>query len=208
MIIQKALSRQLKNPTGLIGLITGLLMNKANSEMYSFVLNLTPFTPGDKILEVGFGSGRHISRLVSMSQKSIYTGIDISPTMIRSATRYNSDLIERKIVRFVQADISKLPFNDCTFDRVITLNTIYFWDNPVDAMKEMARVLKPGGSISLGANSKDEMIKQGYRPKYFSFWDSDSIEQLFYKAGLINISSAYSKLKIEDCISVVAVKSK
>lgn len=208
MILQKILSRQLSRPNGLFGVFTGLMMHRANGEMYQKVVSDTPFRDGDKILEIGFGSGKHIKDLIKVSSNLSYAGIDISETMVSYSTRYNIDLIRDKSVQLIKAGISEIPYDDNYFNRIITINTIYFWEDKKKAIKEIIRVLKPGGTISIGANSKDEMIKQGYRSAYFNFWTREEIEELLTENGLNIISSNYYKLRFEDCNSLIALKIK
>jgi ubiquinone/menaquinone biosynthesis C-methylase UbiE len=52
------------------------------------------------------------------------------------------------------ADAAALPFPDASFERVLCVNTIYFWPDPARALREIHRVLKPGGRLVLGYGSK------------------------------------------------------
>ncbi|MEZ5012307.1 MAG: class I SAM-dependent methyltransferase [Bacteroidales bacterium] len=130
----------------------------------------------------------------------------MSDTMVRYSCGYNRLAIEQERVHLRKAPISDIPFPDAMFDAILTVNTIYFWKNNMAVLSELKRVLKPGGRLTIGANSREEMVRRKYRKKYFSFFDREEIEQLVEENGLSVTSSFYTKLKIEDCIGVTAIK--
>lgn len=181
-------------------------MDLANREMYNLLLSECKPMQGERILEAGFGGGRHIKRIIGLADGLHYTGIDISGSMVRYAIRTNRNLIRDGIIDIMEADIGNIPFADNSFDMILTVNTIYFWDNPRAVISELSRVLKPGGNLTIGANSRDEMIKQGYPAEHFSFWDLEDIEKLVSDTGMEIRRSFKTDMRIEDCIGVIASK--
>lgn len=92
---------------------------------------------GAMVLDAGCGSGR----LAEWTEADV-TGVDFSESVLRSAAERSQKL--------VQSDLSRrLPFADGTFDSVVSLNVLYAVPDPVAALQEMARVLKPGGQLVL-----------------------------------------------------------
>jgi len=181
-------------------------MHWGNREMYGILLAECPPKKGDKIFEAGFGGGMHIDGIIGLSDNLSYSGIDLSRSMVKMASRYNRRLIDKKIVDLAEGDLNNIPYPASAFDMVLTINTIYFWADPRQVITELARVLKPGGTITIGANSQEEMIKQGYNVEYFNFWNREEIEELVNNNGLEVITSFHRKLKIEDCIGIIAKK--
>lgn len=181
-------------------------MDKANREMYNLIMSELNLTAGQSMLEAGFGSGRHIKRFFDLERNLDYTGIDLSATMVKYATWYNRNKPAADNTRLLKASIEKIPFNNCSFDRVVTANTIYFWNDPEAVSAEILRVLKPGGMLVLAANSATEMKKHHYRTSSFTLWEQPEIEQLLLNCGFILEKSYYKKLRIEDCILITAVK--
>lgn len=96
-----------------------------------------------KVLEVGCGGGGMIKAIGYYRHDLELTGLDISKFAIKEAKK-NS-----KKVRFVVGDIYKLPFKDKTFDAVVAFDIVEHLENPEKAIKEIYRVLKPGGVLHL-----------------------------------------------------------
>ena len=96
-------------------------------------------TPNLEVLELGAGTGKITSSLVSLGAK--ITAIDISAESLQVLRMRSKDK-----VKTVLADIEDLPFNDSSFDLVISSGSLSY-GSPSKVDKEIARILKPGGSI-------------------------------------------------------------
>ncbi len=68
--------------------------------------------------------------------------------MVRSATRRNAAAVKAGHVALLQGSIAALPFENEQFEKILTIHTLYFWPEPhasSPALRELCRVLKPGG---------------------------------------------------------------
>jgi len=74
-------------------------------------------------------------------------------------------------------------------------------------MNELYRILKPKGKLLLAFNSKKEMIKSGYNPEIFTFYELSEVEDLLKDANFMVIESSYEQFKIEDCHCIIAQKN-
>ncbi|WP_077401459.1 class I SAM-dependent methyltransferase [Cellulophaga omnivescoria] len=140
-------SKQLANPSGQFGIDIALGMNTMNEFISKTTYELLKINDNNAVLEIGIGNGKFIKDILDNTSRVSYTGIDISETMITEAKRINSSLFETGYVDIFVADIEKIPVWDETFDKICTVNTIYFWKNPIKALEEVYRVLKKKGIL-------------------------------------------------------------
>lgn len=138
-------ARQLANPSGKFGIKIGLGMNTMNEFISKTTYELLKIKDNDAVLEIGIGNGKFIKDIIGNATGISYTGIDISKTMITEAKRINRSLIEKENVDLFEAAIEEIPVWDESFDKICTVNTLYFWKDPIMALKEVYRVLKKGG---------------------------------------------------------------
>jgi SAM-dependent methyltransferase len=80
-------------------------------------------------------------------------GIDYSPASADVARRLNAPEIAAGRVQIQQASVSALPFADAAFDAVTAVETHYYWPNLADDLREIRRVLKPGGHLIIIAET-------------------------------------------------------
>lgn len=109
-------------------------------------LSLLGVRDGDRVVDVGCDTGDAL-RLLAREQAGAgcLTGIEYSAMRCRRAvSRWRNDGADPRIV-FRRADARALPFADATFDRAICAEALEFIDPPALALREIRRVLKPGG---------------------------------------------------------------
>jgi ubiquinone/menaquinone biosynthesis C-methylase UbiE len=97
-----------------------------------------------RILEVAIGTGRSLEFYAPDVE---LTGVDLSPAMLRQARRRAAELGLKPAFRV--ADVEHLPFDDASFDTVVCALGLCSIPRPDAAVREMARVLKPGGTLLL-----------------------------------------------------------
>ncbi len=152
-------------PDGIIGWLAGERMVHQHRPETAWTLDLLEIQPTDVVLEVGFGAGRGIKLAAEKAWTGRVTGIDLSETMVRVATRRNVQAIKTGRVTVRQGNVAELPFEDQQFDKIMTIHTLYFWPEPLQAISELQRVLKTGGrlvmTISTGKISEQGEVESG-----------------------------------------------
>jgi SAM-dependent methyltransferase len=108
------------------------------------VLRLNP-RPGERVLDLATGTG-WTSRLVAKRGAQV-TGVDIATGLLDAAER--NAAAEQLSIRYLQADAEQLPFEDASFDALVSTCGVMFASRPEAAAKQMARVVRPGGRIAL-----------------------------------------------------------
>lgn len=178
----KEIASQLGNPDGSAGVKTGERMYHSNANMIRFGINSLEIKSGDNILEIGPGNGAHVSSIIEISNSVRYHGVDISETMVQEANKLNENLVTAGEVSFTLSDGKVLGFANDTFDKIFTVNTVYFWTDPVAFAREIHRVLKPGGIFSLIFSDKSFMQQLPFTKFGFQLYDRKLAEQLLAEA--------------------------
>lgn len=108
----------------------------------------TVYLPGTKVLEAGCGIGAQTVILAKNNPDAEITSVDVSSESLEKA-RQNIEKKRIKNVRFLQADIFSLPFEDNTFDHIFICFVLEHLQNPEEALKSLKKALKPGGTVTV-----------------------------------------------------------
>lgn len=144
MSVNRYIAKQFSNPAGIGGKIVSSVMNMQNRPLYEYTTRLLSLSDADSVLDIGCGNGYVLNMLANRTGCAL-TGIDISPSAIKTALSRNRKFVKSGRMDLVRQDMNKLPFSDCSFDKVYSINTVYFWENLDGIMAEIRRVLKPNG---------------------------------------------------------------
>lgn len=182
------MASQLRQPSGWFGsIVMSRLLNKVNTQIVDTTLALMDVKPEHRVLEIGFGGGSALSHLVDSAGSGAIAGVDISPEMVRRAESKFSSEIRSGRLQVQVGDISKLPFADALFDRVFTINTIYFWPNTLGGLRELYRVLRKDGRATISIRSKNKMEKQSVTNYGFRLFSADELAVLMAQSGFREI---------------------
>ena len=97
----------------------------------------------DNVLDVGCGAGWLSRRLAKFVPQGRVVGMDVSDEMIRHARRASADF---ENLMFVTGEVEEIPWEPNFFSHAISVESSYYWPDPAAGIREMFRVLKPGGS--------------------------------------------------------------
>jgi ubiquinone/menaquinone biosynthesis C-methylase UbiE len=149
--MRRFLRAQFGCPTGFWGNIAGKIMAGAssNQKRINWTISLLDLNPNDRVLEIGFGPGFAIELASKIASEGLIAGIDHSQVMVRQASKRNARAIRNGKVVLQHGSVSNLTKFDAPFDKVFTINSIHFWNEPVDCLKELRKQLRPGGLIAV-----------------------------------------------------------
>ncbi|SHE93138.1 class I SAM-dependent methyltransferase [Chryseobacterium takakiae] len=185
----KIIAQNLANPQGEKGIEIGEMMNATNIGMTLESIKTLLIEDNEQILEIGHGNADHVKSILNKAANIQYTGIDISETMHQEAKRLNKHFGDQ--ADFVLYEGKKLPFQDKTFDKIFTVNTVYFWEQPVEYLNEIYRVLKDNGTFVLTFGQKDFMEKLPFTPFGFTLYSNSEMEEMISK-------SHFKRMKISE----------
>jgi len=157
-------ARQCRKPSGLLGRRVARVMNVTHSGLTDWGLTHVSVGRADRILDVGCGGGRTIQKLASVASDGHVSGVDYASASVQVARQTNADAIAAGRVTVEEGSVAALPFADRSFDLVTAVETHYYWPDLERSMGEVLRVLKPGGTFVLIAETvKDQQPNPLYR---------------------------------------------
>lgn len=142
--------------------------------------------PEDSVLDVGTGHGRSLGLLARRATRGSVVGVDDSELMIGIARRRNRCAIAAGRVRVERTCSRTLPFADVSFDKVLSVHTLNFWDPAEPHLAEIRRVLKPGGQLVLAFRpAEDQRLTARFPAEVYRFRTIGEVRNLVTRAGLV-----------------------
>jgi len=140
---------QARHAKGPLGRLIAWIMARETHHDNLRAIEALDLDPSDHVLDVGTGHGRALSALAIRTPGGVVTGIDPSELMVEIATTRNASLVRVRRVEVLKADVGNLPFPNKAFAKAMAVHALYFWPSLGGSLKEIARVLKPGGRLVL-----------------------------------------------------------
>lgn len=145
--------RQVRKPSGPLGRSVVRAMSVSHSRMTDWGLQQVDMAENAAVLDIGCGGGRTVRKLASLASAGKVVGLDYSGASVAVARETNAAEIANGRVQIEQGSVSALPFPDGTFDVVTAVETHYYWPDLPANVREIFRVVKPGGVFVLIAET-------------------------------------------------------
>jgi ubiquinone/menaquinone biosynthesis C-methylase UbiE len=184
--LRNFITRQFGNPSGVFGRFIAKGMARNNIYDAQWTISLLSIQPDHRILEIGFGPGVSTQMAGQRASRGFVAGLDHSRTMVQAASNRNAGAIQSGLMELKHGDVSSLPYPAESFDLAFSLHSIYFWQNPVDCLKEIKRVLKPGGLLAITIQPKDKW-RPNVDSELMTLYFGKDIAALFSDAGYRNV---------------------
>jgi SAM-dependent methyltransferase len=144
---------QARKPSGWLGRRVVGGMNLSHSTLTDWGLKQLSLQKNAAVLDVGCGGGRTVQKLAALAPEGTVVGIDVSKASVAVSRQTNVREIESGRVRIELGSVASLPFPDRIFDAVTAVETHYYWPDLQANVREVLRVLKPGGTFALIAET-------------------------------------------------------
>jgi len=128
-------------------------MNLSHATLAGWGLRQVTVPRNAVILDVGCGGGQMVRRLSALASEGKVIGLDYSAASVAVARAVNAKEIEGGRVEIELGSVAALPFPDGMFDLVTAVETHYYWPDLPENVREILRVLKPGGTFALIAET-------------------------------------------------------
>jgi ubiquinone/menaquinone biosynthesis C-methylase UbiE len=185
---------QIGLPRGFAGRIVFIFMNRGHKSIYENMARVVALRPEDDVLDVACGNGyflkKHASHVRSIA------GLDLSDLSVKLAARKNGNRVAAGTAQFVQGDASELPWEDNKFSVGMVMGGFPMLPKPLEALKELYRVLRPGGRAAAcvewnaedGKDHAKEIEKYGMK-----LWAEPDVRALFDEAGFSDTTITYAR---------------
>jgi SAM-dependent methyltransferase len=170
------LIRQCRKPHSWVGRFFLWEMSTRHKDLADWGLSHVVIKSDFQILDVGCGAGKTVANLAEMAANGSVSGLDYSRASVGASLRTNRDAVARGHIAIYHGSVSNLPFQDRHFDVVTAVETHYYWPNLITDLREIRRVLKPGGKVLIIA----EAFKR-------SRWDPTHLVMKLVSAGYDDI---------------------
>jgi SAM-dependent methyltransferase len=198
-----ALVGQFHRPHGIGGRAAGWVMahRGSNRERNLWAVGLLAVEPDDRVFEIGFGPGIAIEAIARRATNGHVIGVDHSEVMVRRARKRNAAAVRAGRVDLRLGNAETLPRFEAPFDKILAVNSLMFWDDPVARLEELRGILRPGGRIAIayqprGPNSTDETAAEAGR----------ELAAQFSAAGLTDVRVETLELQPTNAVCVLGVR--
>jgi ubiquinone/menaquinone biosynthesis C-methylase UbiE len=189
-------SEQARRPDGLFGrIVMSLVFDKGNAFLNDFVNELMSVQIDDRVIEIGFGSGKLIYKMAQQIDKGLIEGVDFSSEMVSIARKRNKNNIANGKVKIYEGDFDEMPYEKERFTKACSVNTLYFWSDPEHTAKKIARILKPDGKLILAFEDTKQLKQRKLDQEVFHIYSKDEIQNFLIDAGFLNEINIVSRTK-------------
>lgn len=199
----RAVVGQFRRPHGMGGRAAGWIMGKrgSNRERNIWAVGLLDVQPDARVLEIGFGPGVAVREMARRATNGLVVGVDHSDVMLRQARKRNAAGVRDGRVDLRLGSAEHLPAFEEPFDRILAVNSLLFWDDPVERLEDLRGVLRPGGRLAIvfqprAPGSTDETAARA----------GDEIAKQFGAAGFTDVRVETLDLQPTNVVCVLGVR--
>jgi len=187
------IAAQLRKPHGEWAAEVGQAMNQSNALLIRQTYALLPTLPeAAQLLEIGFGNGAFFGELIRRVPAGRVFGLDYSAEMVAEASVRHAQALAHGRLVLHEGQLPGMPYADQSMDAIISINTLYFWDQPAACLADLRRVLKPQGSLLLGFATRERAQELPFVKYGFQLYSQAELGQLLQTQGFELVDSAYS----------------
>ena len=198
--MKEFISKQFKEPKGLVGKAAGMVMAYENGALYDWTFQQLGINNGDVVLEIGFGPGEGLHKLLSSFPKCAADGYDPSEAMVELAKEKNEDAIKSGRLRIRKGTAFDVLAEN-QYDRIYSVNSFPMWEEKEQAIQLLHSILKNEGTISITVQprQKEATIKEAMRL-------ANELSAYLKRAGFHSIKTDEKELKPCTAICVSGTK--
>jgi ubiquinone/menaquinone biosynthesis C-methylase UbiE len=184
------IARQSAHPSGLFGHLVARVMALETAPVNRHAVERLAPKPGERILELGCGHGRTLRQVADRLGHGFAAGVDPSQVMLAVARRHLRREIAAGRARVDEGDAARIPHADGSFDKAFSVHTLYFWPRLDAGLRELRRVLRPGGELLLVFRERDPAAVAELPAAVYTLRSADEVGKELEAAGFRGVASA------------------
>jgi SAM-dependent methyltransferase len=179
---------QLRQPTGRFGRwVVTRVLNRTNAELIESAVDALALGRDHAFMDLGFGGGLALKLAAKQTDAALW-GVDFSADIVLEGTRTFAPLIRAGRMNLICADVADLPLRDGLIRAICSTNTIYFWPDPLRALRSLRRVLAADGRLALGFGGAAKLRDMHAVTQHgFTLYEPDHVEALLREAGFARV---------------------
>jgi len=183
------IARQLGHPSGTIGRwILGPLWDRRNRALNDVSLEQLALQADDRVLEVGFGGGYLLGRMLPQVTDGFIGGVDISAAMVEQCRARYHAVIQTGKMDLKVGTADRLPYPAAYFTKAVSVNSIFYWPDAQSALAEFARTLKDRGRLVLCFTSKDSLQQKNLARHGLMLYNARAVQRLLEETNFHDIN--------------------
>lgn len=174
-------------PSGPVGWVGARLLPLVAGRFYALVVAELGLTPDDELLDVGCGSGGLLALATQVGQVA---GLDASSIQLGLARERLSERVSGGTCELVLGDAAQLPWPEARFSAAACVNTLKFVPDPDQALREIMRVLRPGGRalVVIDPPPKDPSKSGDWDAYGERLWTAVDAQAMMARAGFAEVA--------------------
>jgi len=187
---------QARKPAGVFGrMVMSIVFDRGNSFLNGLVYDLMSVQENDRIIEIGFGTGKLISKMAKHIDSGLIEGVDFSSTMVSIAQKRNKYNVAEGKVKIVEGNFYEISYEKDWFTKACSVNTLYFWTKPELTARKIAEILIPDGKLLLAFEDIGQLEQRKLNQEVFRLYTKDEVRDLLVGAGFSKNVSIVSRKK-------------
>lgn len=197
MTLWASIGNQLRHPSGALGWAVGRAMAWLNARPYALAVAALALEPVDEVLELGCGPGQGIRLMRTAARRGVVHAVDHSRVMLAQAYARNRRAIHAGRARLYRAPWQELPLPDASVDKVLAVNVAYFWHDADAVLREVRRVLRPSGLLSVYVTDVSAMRRWRFaEPQTHRLFDRDALAAMLRSGGFAEEQVAIAAVRV------------
>ena len=165
------------HPRGILGRIMLSSMDKEHLPMAEWSFTQFDIPQKADIMDLGCGGGFNIQRMMRKCKEGKIVGYDISEESVKKARKVNKDELGKR-VEICQGSVEKIDMPNESFDLVTAFETVFFWPDPKENIKEVYRLVRNGGRFVIINNYGDPGIDWEKKVPCMTRYTAEQLKEL------------------------------